>query len=691
MAGMKRPYATAVSNGNKRAKTKSSASTAKSDAKAKSQPLARARSDSSDVSDSDLDENETSSFDVSGEAESLPNTKTKTDANSSKGNNNVHSERDGFLKASGTTSSREAHAKQKALAQERKASKPNADTIAQSKKLWEKLRRKSHVPLEERKQLIAELFGIITGRVHDFVFKHDSVRVIQTALKYANLEQRKTIATELKGKYKDLAESRYAKFLIAKLMVHGDEEIRDMIVPEFYGNVKRLIRHPEASWILDDIYRTVTTKEQKAVLLREWYGPEFVVFQDSKDAKGTAELSDILKKHPEKRMTILQHLHELTNQLVQKKTTGFTMLHDAMLQYFLNLKPGSTEFNENIQMLLDDEEGDCLKNLAFTKSGARLTCLTLAHASAKDRKLILRHYKSTIKMLASDQYAHMVLLTAFDVIDDTVMTGKAIFPELLSKDLEATARDQELLAQSMDLTGRIPLLYLFNSLASQPKWLLTPHPSDSVILSEIHTIRQTTSKKDPEIRRLELVKSLYQPLLDLISANTEPLFSQTSGTQFICEVLLNTPATEPARLAAQNSLISFITSASTPASLLSTRPVGRLLKTLVQSGKFDPATKTLVPSTESPLEFANLLFDALTPDTLIDWATGPNSFVIVAMVERGNTLGEDTQKELRKILKGKDAKKKIDRAANGKGGGQDGEDGKANAAGAKILKEVLGL
>ncbi|KAL8937661.1 MAG: hypothetical protein Q9216_004313 [Gyalolechia sp. 2 TL-2023] len=58
-----------------------------------------------------------------------------------------------------SSSSKEAHAKQKALAQERKAAKPNADSIARTKKLWERLRRKSHVPLEERKKLVAELFA----------------------------------------------------------------------------------------------------------------------------------------------------------------------------------------------------------------------------------------------------------------------------------------------------------------------------------------------------------------------------------------------------------------------------------------------------------------------------------------------------------------------------------------------------
>ena len=66
-----------------------------------------------------------------------------------------------------------------------------------------------------------ELFSIVNGRVHDFVFKHDSVRVIQCALKYANSEQRAAIAEELKGEYKNMAQSKYAKFLVAKLIIDG--------------------------------------------------------------------------------------------------------------------------------------------------------------------------------------------------------------------------------------------------------------------------------------------------------------------------------------------------------------------------------------------------------------------------------------------------------------------------------------
>ena len=519
------------------------------------------------------------------------------------------------------STSKESHAKQKALVQERKASKPNADSIARSKKIWERLRIKSAVPREERKALVEELFGIITGKVKDFVFKHDSVRVVQTAIKYANQEQRHVIARELKGDYKTLAESKYAKFLIGKLVVHGDKEIRDLIIPEFYGHVKKLVRNPEASWIVDDIYRAVATPEQKARLLREWYGPEFVIFQAPEDEKPTADLSEILLRNPEKRGPIMQHLHELINQLVQKKTTGFTMLHDAMLQYFLNTKSDSPEVAEFIEKVKDDETGDCLKNLAFTKSGSRLVCLILAHAGAKDRKQILRFYKDTVKMLAADPHGHSVILTAFDVIDDTVMTSKAIFPELLGKDLSEGTRQQELLEQLNHLTARIPLLYLFS--AVNPRWLLPD--VDTALLQEVQIIRSTTSKKDPAARRKELVKGISSTLLELITADAESLAATNFGCQAITEVLLGADGDKKAALDAVAHL------ARTKPEAMNSPGAGRMLKTLVLGGRFNAQSKA-VESVDPALGFHNVLYEQIKSD-IKSWAISPNSFVVVGLTE----------------------------------------------------------
>jgi pumilio homology domain family member 6 len=550
------------------------------------------------------------------------------------------------------------------LAQERKAAKPLADQLARTKKIWERLRRKSHVPLDERKQLVTELFEIITGRIKDFVLKHDSVRVVQTAIKYANPEQKRLIAGELSGTYRQLAESRYAKFLIGKLLVQSDDQIRDIIVPEFFGNVRRLIKHPEASWILDDVYRGVASRQQKAIILREWYGAEFALFEKDTTEKVSGDLADILAANPGKRAPIMRSLQELINHLIQKKMTGFTLLHDAMLQYFLNVKPGTEEITDYLELIKGDEEGDLLKNLAFTRSGSRVVCLALAYGTAKDRKQILKTYKDTLQLMAADPNGHIVILTAYEVIDDTVLTSKSIFPELLTKDAEKQV--ENIVFSASDINSRTTLLYLFQgrSKALFPASLT----ADLEILEEVDTIRSTTSKKDPGIRRSELAKALSPFLLRAIEAAAGDLVTSSFGCQFVTEVLFGAEGEKSASLkavaetaAGDPTYIQPVpedgTTSSEPPSHIATTPWGgKMLKALIAGGRFDIKTKTIVPVVPS-LNFADILYPNLA-ENVIDWATGSSSFVILALTEASNFSKKD---DLMRILM--ENKKKLQKAA----------------------------
>ncbi|KAF2120447.1 armadillo-type protein [Lophiotrema nucula] len=616
------------------------------------------------------------------------------------------------LEALNATSSREAHAKQKALAKERKAAKPNADIIERSKKLWEKLRLKSHVEKDERKKLVKELFEIITDRVKDFVFKHDSVRVIQCAIKYATLEQRRIIARELKGDFRTLAEGKYSKFLIAKLLEKNDPEIRDLIISEFQGHVKRLINHPEASWILDDTYRAVATQEQKTRLLREWYGPEFSIAGLKSQGSVTAELSEILQESPEKRKPILDHLKTQINTIIQKKQTGFTMLHDAMLQYFLVCKPGSEEANDFLEHLRPDptlKEGeepdnvDLLKNLAFTKPGSRLVSLALAYGSAKDRKIFLKPYKDTVDMMAYDGNAHHVLLAALALLDDTKLSSKSILGELLPAN---DTLPEKVLNIVSDVRARAVLLYPY---AADAKWLIDDNTRER--LSEVYAIRATTSKKDPNTRSHELAKSIQPQLLGAISARAGDFATFSYGLQFMGEVLVGAPEVEPERRQeALTEVASLTTQILDPSSSAPSRPkkgvkedseaateavakedtsaFGKnLLKTLVQGGKFDPKTKKVIPI-DPPLGFADMFWDQIKNDVMT-WATGQGSFVVLGLVE-----SEDFDRKSEALKALKKGKKQLEAAAgpapdkDAKKKGEKSDSPRGNA-GARLLLEKL--
>ena len=585
-------------------------------------------------------------------------------------------------------SSAEAHAKQRALAKERKAAKPNADSIQRSKKLWEQLRRKSHVPKDERKKLVAELFTIITGRVQDFVFKHDSVRVIQCALKYANNEQRKQISKELQGDIRTLAESRYGKFLVAKMVVEGDQETRNMIVPTFYGHVRRLINHPEASWIVDDIYRQVATKEQKAAMLREWYGAEFALFHRKPNANAaipaatqeTADLVKILEANPEKRRPMLEYLHQLINSLIQKKMTGFTMLHDAMLQYFLALTPGSEEQRTFLEEMMGDIDaesegggGDLYKNLAFTKSGSRLVCLALAHGTAKDRKVIMRVFKDTVDMMAFDANAKMVLIAGLDIPDDTTMSSKAIFRDLLGEKLEnKTERFDKMEQMLADLNARMPLLY---PLAGSAKWLI--NNQDKALLDEMHAIRQTTSKKAPELRRKGLLDYLSNPLLELVTERAPNLVLSTGGCQFMSETLLEANGSN--KDGAKAAVAELASGDPTSEDHIANSPAaGRMLKSLVVGGSFDPATKS-VKLAEPRLGFAGVLWPIIK-EHVLGWACSASSFVVVALTESEDVDTGVRKEVLAALRKGK---KQLEGAASAKG------EEKGNAGARMLMGKIV--
>lgn len=424
-----------------------------------------------------------------------------------------------------------------------------------------------------------------------------------------------------------------------------------MIISEYYGHVRKLINHPEAAWILDDIYRQAATKEQKAMLLREWYGPEFAIFKASGETKTTATLSEILDTSPEKRQPIMTHLYQLINQLVQKKLTGFTMLHDAMLQYYLNCKPGSSEAQEFLELLKgegdkEEKDYDLLKNLAFTASGSYVVCMGLAYGTAKDRRNILRVYKDMAELLEYDEFGHRVLLTACEVVDDTVASSSTVFPKLLVKSTEIPEDVQEMiisLAESK--AARIPLLSalaLETAGSSMPKWLLPP--ADCELLRDMHAKRTTTSKKDPSVRRKEIIRALSPALLATVTGHAQTLAASTLGSQFLTEVLLAAEGDNSTAFDAVANLASG--DPTTEGHFSQSASAGRMFKTLVQGGHYDATTKQ-VHKVQSSSAFCEKLFGQVRGHVL-EWATGPGAFVILALTEQDEWSG---RKELLKLLK----------------------------------------
>ncbi|TFY74574.1 hypothetical protein EWM64_g9439 [Hericium alpestre] len=171
---------------------------------------------------------------------------------------------------------KESHKAQKVLLQERRAAKPNSVILEEAKKTWSFARQKN-ISKEERQKHVADLMRVIRGKVQDIVFKHDASRIVQTVVKWGNQKQRDEVAVELKGKYKELSQNKYSKFLVTKL-IRLCPSHRLSILLEFRTHVMRLLLHREASRAIADTYELYANAYERAVLLQDLYGKETTLF-----------------------------------------------------------------------------------------------------------------------------------------------------------------------------------------------------------------------------------------------------------------------------------------------------------------------------------------------------------------------------------------------------------------------------
>jgi len=172
--------------------------------------------------------------------------------------------------------------------------------ITKAKKLWEKLRLTELNP-KQRESAMKEMMNLIKGRIQEIIFKHDASRIIQTCLKYGNPSQRKEIISELKGKLVTLSKSHYSHFLASKILKYCDE--KHVLLKEFYGHFKELLKHKEACPVIEYIWTDVANAQEKSNILLEFYGTEFTLFKP----QGKTTLKELLEKNPQKKRFYFQN------------------------------------------------------------------------------------------------------------------------------------------------------------------------------------------------------------------------------------------------------------------------------------------------------------------------------------------------------------------------------------------------
>jgi pumilio family protein 6 len=126
-------------------------------------------------------------------------------------------------------------AQKRQVRKERQSHRRHADTVAEAKVLWNKLRMKSNT-VKDTKELMEKVMELIRGKVAEIALQHDASRVVQAAVQFGNEEQRRELLTEIcaseEASLVELAKIQYAHFCCLKFIKYcgRDEEALKMIV-----------------------------------------------------------------------------------------------------------------------------------------------------------------------------------------------------------------------------------------------------------------------------------------------------------------------------------------------------------------------------------------------------------------------------------------------------------------------------
>ncbi|OJT15544.1 Pumilio -like domain family member 6 [Trametes pubescens] len=558
---------------------------------------------------------------------------------------------------------RESHKAQKVLQEQRKAAKPHSELLVDAKRAWTVARQKNLTKAERNKH-INELMEVIRGRVKDIVFKHDASRIVQTAVKYGGQEERNEIAEELKGKYRELAQSKYSKFLITKL-IRLCPTYRAPILREFQGHVLRMLLHREASSVLADAFELYTNAYERSLLLRDFYGKEASLFtvtagseeEKERSKKGLKGLMEGLEGDRRKRV-----LASLKDNLVtifnnpDKGAVAHAIVHRATWEYLSAVCETEDEAEaEKARRDIFETCQDALAEMVHTKDGSRVVREFIAWGSAKDRKHIVKAIKPHVERMCKDDEAQLVLFSALDIIDDTKLTAKSLVSDIVASAPTLYTSSQ----------GRRSIIYL---VAPRTRRHFTP--AQIVTLAETDPIRAKTSKKEEATRASEIRKAASEGLLQWIAQSGADVARDTGGSLVVCEIMLDA---EGDKSAASDTLLQALSTpypSNDPASPhpISLPHTSRLYKTLLQGGHFSHSTRAVERAPHfSARDFAARFVRIVGREPTVAMAKAEGAFVVAALCEQ-LAEHEDAAEE-RKTVKGwfgANTRKEID-AADGKG------------------------
>ncbi|XP_064992643.1 pumilio homolog 24-like isoform X2 [Musa acuminata AAA Group] len=357
---------------------------------------------------------------------------------------------------------REARLLTKEMAETRKKKrKPNYNLEKELASLWEKMRC-YNVGKQARSELVSEALRKMNGKFVEIAGSHVAARVLQTCVKYCTQEERDAVFEALRPHLLALSQKKYAVHLVKKLLDHASKKQLEWFISSLHGHVTSLLRHSVGSAVIDYVFH-LANGSQKQILLMEMYSTELQLFKDL-TLTNSGRLVDIISKLGLQKSSVLQHIMSVIQPLLEKGIVDHSIIHKALIEFFtIADKSSAADVIQQLLPLLVRESASAeesphfsapemqkkrkIKNknvkepllawMIHTRDGLKICILCVKHASAKERKKVIKGIKGHVRKLSLDQLGSLLLVCVLSVVDDTKLVTKIVIRELqtMLKDL----------------------------------------------------------------------------------------------------------------------------------------------------------------------------------------------------------------------------------------------------------------
>lgn len=366
-------------------------------------------------------------------------------------------------------------------------------------------------------------------------------------------------------------------------------------------------------------------------LKQELYGPHFSLF--SHELKTTPTLKGNLDsaKTETQKEAALSFVRDILLKGMTKSFYGYTFFQELLAEYLDVVD--SSEIRSFASIAVDHSI-----HLLSTRPGARAVATFASYGTPKDRKRICKSLKGYTSSSLLHRDAYLALIRLIQVTDDTVSINKSVLSEIINPPMDGDTENSTLfdLATS-ESASKLFLMLLVDNDENRMKYF---DPYERTILeTDVAVIENgkeiKTSKKDPSLRRQELLKYMKASLEDMCAQNAFRLLVSLPGSRVIKE-FCNSFASDRVI----DAILEACESTLAKEESLFEDPVGhRVIKNLILCDA----------DREEPL-FSNKFFEIFS-DRLLEVASSNRGAFVVAALVKVPSLKTKTLEKVRAMKK----------------------------------------